>query len=262
MSTSTDAGGGHDTKGRLDRRAWARCAVLALGLVLQLPATEPATALDEPAVCTVHPVLEGPLTLPPAAPEETVGVGMMLTGMSGLSGATFQDSFGVTWIVEQAFWYRDGQFVSFDTRYRVRPTDIGSTLQQVARVRSPVQPVSCPDRTNVATTPPVTVVAAPTVKAAAPSKSLRAGQRPLLRIRVSGAGTKPATGIVKIAWRGADSGRTYGELRPRDAGKVSLRLPRLKPGKYRVTATFIDLDTRGLDTSAPTLTIKVKEGRG
>lgn len=264
MSTSTDTGGGHDAKGKPARsrtagRAWARYTVVALtvGLLLHLSPAASTPASADSAECTpLPPVLMRPLTLPPAAPQEAVGVGTKLTGVSGQSGATFQDASGATWLIGQAFWYRDGRFASFDTNYRVRRTDIGSTIQQVALLRSPPP---CTNRTNVATTPPVTATAAPTLRASPRPKSLRDGRRPLLRIRVSGTGTKRAAGIVKVAWRGPSRGTTYGELRPRNAGKMNLRLRQLKPGRYHVKVAFID--AHGSDTPVRTLTIRVKDRR-
>lgn len=152
-------------------------------------------------------------------------------------------------------WQRDGMDVpgATGTSYLLGAADVGRRL--TVRVTA-----SAPGRTpGVATSAATAPVrrAAPTVKVTAP-RSVKAGRRPLVRIRVTSAVVDRVTGTVTVRYAGKVVRVPLGRA---DKGVVTLRLPARRAGRYTLAVSFAPRgDAAGvlLGASARRVSIRVR----
>ncbi|QBX55304.1 hypothetical protein EXE58_07445 [Nocardioides seonyuensis] len=193
-----------------------------------------------PASCPPHTLELWPsFTLPPLAEGKVVTPGTVLDGTTHRDITTQPTGWGsVPASALRIEWQRDGIPRGGGDTYEVGVRDIGHTVTQVAAVQS----------TDVCRRQTV-LASAPTVRVAAPTEVAVKQVRPgLLRVRVDQVGGAPPTGFVRVRWTGTRRGSDVVELRRSAEGRVNVRMPMGRPGKYAVTASFVDTSGTALDS--------------
>jgi beta-glucosidase len=216
---------------------WSGDAAGAVDLLGDVAGVEPPTEPGPDAVTS--------LTAPTVTGDAVVGRRLTATpGTWSVAGATTAYQ-----------WLRDGADVpgATGTSYLLGAADVGHRLAVRVTATSPGR---TPGVATSATTTPVRK-AAPTLKVTAP-RSVKAGRRPLVRIRVGSGVVDRVSGTVTLRYGGKV---VRVRLDRSDKGLVALRLPALRKGRHSLAVSFAPTgDSAGvlLGASARRVTITVR----
>ncbi|MDR1152912.1 MAG: hypothetical protein LBK72_10680 [Bifidobacteriaceae bacterium] len=235
-------------------------------------------------------VLAATLRLPDLAATPNVVPGSVLrTFFPG--DRQYRDNSGSVWEILETFVVKDGIFWRVVREYIVSESDVGSTLQMGVFLYLESR---CWTGYNIGYTAPVTVVAAPggSVETPAlpdapgqvstPVPSSAPGQVKPVRATVSASQTvkkvtpaKPAkvkvkvrrtdgdapVGRVTVAWGSKKSASKTVRLKASHWGVVTVNLPKLKAGTYKLRTTFTDTSAQHLRATAKTLKLTVPKNK-
>ncbi|MDR1293933.1 MAG: hypothetical protein LBK59_03075 [Bifidobacteriaceae bacterium] len=219
-------------------------AASSLGAVAAGPAEGDAGGTGAVYVC---PLSWQELVLPSPTEQSVVHPGDRLVGVSA----------NTMWETRQILatsWYLDSKAFTNTSVYRVARTDVGHTLLQVAAVQE-ITPDGgrCP--VQLAATAPITPKAAVRVNARVVAQDVSSASRASVRVKVTPKAAVAAEGKVVVSWK---SGKKSAVLSSDDDGVITVTLPRLAHGKYRLTARFVDKSGIVDDGAAEPVTLTVR----
>src|SRR5690606_15845553 len=196
-------------------------ARIAARVTMRKPGFSDATATSAPTAS----VAKGKAPQASKAPTFTGALrfGATLTANPGswdLAGASYSFQ-----------WLRAGKVITGATSatYKVKASDVGKRLSLRVTARVPGYEV------GVATSTSSTKIAKVKAKVTAKAKAVKVGKRASVTVRVRAAGVARPSGTVTVRY-GKKAVKV--KLKVKAKGKVSVRLPKLKKGKYTIRATF------------------------
>jgi hypothetical protein len=206
-------------------------------------------------------------------------------GETVVPGETLTARIDPYWVNVSVWWFVDGQLRSDSANYTydVQDSDVGKVIFALASLwrpercgyahyNAPSPPVTVvspvPEVVSTpATVPPVADIGASDssddlakswAKATPVAKKVKKGDRAKIRVVVKTAGSDRVTGRVRVAWGSKVSQAVDVALKASANGKVTVKLPVLKPGTYRIKSSFVDPTGRTSNSSAKTVKIGVE----
>ncbi|MDR1295310.1 MAG: hypothetical protein LBK59_10245 [Bifidobacteriaceae bacterium] len=231
-------------------------------------------------------ILAATLRLPDLAATPNVVPGTVLrTFLPG--DRQYRDDFGSVWEILETFVVKDGVFWRVVREYTVSESDVGSTLQMGVFLYLESR---CWTGYNIGYTAAVTVVAqlplsgdpeTPSVPDRAPSqepstepservkpvrvsvsarktvKKVTATKPAKVKVKVRRTDGEPPIGRVTVAWGSKKSSAKTVRVKASHWGVVTVNLPKLKPGTYKLRTTFAGTSPLGLRATAKTLKLTI-----
>ena len=85
------------------------------------------------------------------------------------------------------------------------------------------------------------------------AKPVDSTKKPVVEVQVTANGNVKPVGVVEITVNGKTYTANY------KGGKIDVKLPKLKPGKYKVKVTFVPAKVGNFEESSKTITLTVKK---